>query len=257
VVTRRGRGKTVCARGAWVALLGGPSTSPLEGMQDIAATFEANGFAVAPRVLSDAQCAELEACVSAVDLQGAGTRELLSFEWAQRFARQLRDLPAIAALLGDSRTAIQCTYFAKVSSRNWLVALHQDLSIPVAARAADAPCKAWSEKEGTWFCQPPADFLAQLVAVRVHLDDSTEANGPLRVVPGSHRLGRIASQEVAAHRRRLGEVACVAPRRSLVAMRPLLLHASSKSASEAPRRVLHYVFGPPELPWGLRWKHAF
>jgi len=28
-VTRRGRGKTVCARGAWLALLGGPSTSPL------------------------------------------------------------------------------------------------------------------------------------------------------------------------------------------------------------------------------------
>jgi hypothetical protein len=29
VVTRRGRRKTVCARGAWSALLGGPSTSPL------------------------------------------------------------------------------------------------------------------------------------------------------------------------------------------------------------------------------------
>ena len=30
VVTRRGRWKIVCARGAWWALLGGPSTSPLE-----------------------------------------------------------------------------------------------------------------------------------------------------------------------------------------------------------------------------------
>ena len=225
-------------------------------MQDIA-TFEARGFAVAPEVLSDAQCAGLEAHVGALDLHGAGTRELLSFAWAQQFARQLRELPVLAAWLGGSRTAIQCTYFAKLSSRNWLVTLHQDLSIPVAERAADAPCKAWSEKEGTWFCQPPAEFLAQLVAVRVHLDDSTEANGPLRVVPGSHRLGRIASHEVAAHRRRLGEVACVAPRRSLVAMRPLLLHASSKSSSDAPRRVLHYVFGPSELPWGLGWKHAF
>jgi hypothetical protein len=29
VVTRRESGKTVCARGAWVAPLGGPSTSPL------------------------------------------------------------------------------------------------------------------------------------------------------------------------------------------------------------------------------------
>jgi hypothetical protein len=226
-------------------------------MQIIAATLEASGFAVAPEVLSDAQCAELRAHVGALDFGGAGTRDLLSFDWAQQFARQLRDLLALAPLLGDSRTAIQCTYFAKLSSRNWLVTLHQDLSIPVAEKAADAPCTAWSEKEGTWFCQPPADLLAELVAVRVHLDDSTEANGPLRVVPGSHRLGRIASHEVAAHRRRLGEVACVAPQRSLVAMRPLLLHASSKALSELPRRVLHYVFGPSELPWGLRWKHAF
>jgi hypothetical protein len=35
VVTRRGRGKTVCARGAWVALLGGPSTSPLGTQVDM------------------------------------------------------------------------------------------------------------------------------------------------------------------------------------------------------------------------------
>src|SRR5262249_54891248 len=105
-------------------------------MHDIAAAFEAKGFVVAPRVLSDSQCAELGVCVRAVDVRGAGTRELLSFGWAQGFARQLRDLPALAPLLGDSRTAIQCTYFAKVASRNWLVTLHQDLSVPVAARAA-------------------------------------------------------------------------------------------------------------------------
>ena len=30
---RRGRGKTVCARGAWVLLLGGPSTSPLDAAE--------------------------------------------------------------------------------------------------------------------------------------------------------------------------------------------------------------------------------
>jgi hypothetical protein len=238
------------------ALLRGPSTFALEGMEDVA-TFEARGFSIAPEVLSDAQCAGLDGRVVTLNLRGAGTRELLSFDWAQHFARQLRALPSLAALLGNSSTAIQCTYFAKLPSRNWLVTLHQDLSIPVAKRAADAPCQAWSEKEGTWFCQPPVEFLAQLVAVRVHLDDSTEANGPLRVVPGSHRLGRIASHEVAANRLRLGEVSCVAPRRSIVAMRPLLLHASSKSSSDAPRRVLHYVFGPRALPWGLEWKYAF
>jgi hypothetical protein len=32
-VPRRGRGETLCARSAWSALLGGPSTSPLDGMK--------------------------------------------------------------------------------------------------------------------------------------------------------------------------------------------------------------------------------
>jgi hypothetical protein len=37
----------------------------------------------------------------------------------------------------------------------------------------------------------------------------------------------------------------------------LLLHASSKAgaASASRRRVLHFLFGPRELPRGLRWRH--
>src|SRR5207245_4690274 len=162
----------------------------------------------------------------------------------------------VSALLRDASTAVQCIYFAKSPSRNWLVSLHQDLSIPVRQRMTGTPCAGWSEKEGTWFCQPPLELLSGLLAVRVHLDDSTEQNGPLRVVPGTHRLGRIAPQQAIEHRRQIGEVSCTVPRRGIVAMRPLLLHASSKSIVEAPRRVLHFLFGPAQLPWGLEWKHA-
>ena len=109
----------MCARGSNRARVPGPSTSPLEGM-DRVATFDACGYAIEPSVLSDAEWAHLDAAVRSVDLQGAGTRELLNFEWAQRLARQLRDAPSISGLLGTSRIAIQCTYFAKVASRNWL-----------------------------------------------------------------------------------------------------------------------------------------
>jgi hypothetical protein len=226
-------------------------------MSDLCATFEERGFATAPRLLSEAQCAALEENVARVDVSGAGSREFLHLGWARDLARQLREFPTIRRLLGNSTTAVQCSYFAKHSSRNWLVALHQDLSIPVEARRADVPCHGWSEKDGVWFCQPPLDVLSQLIALRVHIDDCTEANGPLRVIPGSHRLGRIAANEVIVQRELLGEVSCVVARRGILAMRPLLLHASSKSTNTAPRRVLHYLFGPATLPWGLRWKHAF
>jgi hypothetical protein len=226
-------------------------------MQQLSAKFEETGFLVIPDALTEPCCAELDTHVRALDCRGSGTRELLGFDWARELARQLRDLPLIKAILGESRLAVQCTYFPKHSSRNWLVAPHQDLSIPVMERAADARFTGWSEKEGTWFCQPPSDVLSRLVAVRVHLDDNTEGNGPLRVIPGSHRLGRIAIQQIAETRQQLGEVPCLVTRRGIVAIRPLLLHASSKSTVDAPRRVLHFLFGGPDLPAGLRWKHAF
>ncbi len=50
-----------------------------------------------------------------------------------------------------------------------------------------------------------------------------------------------------------GEVTAVVKRGGVLAMRPLLLHASSKALAPSFRRVLHFVFGPPTLPLGLRW----
>jgi len=223
---------------------------------DVAAEFDARGFLVRADVLSEPGCAAVDAELAALGVRGAGTRELLVFGWVQDLAQQLRENPVVSSLLRNADCAVQCTYFAKSQSRNWLVALHQDLSIPVRRRVADCPCAGWSEKEGTWFCQPPTELLSNMVAIRVHLDDSTEQNGPLRVVPGTHRLGRIAPQEALEHRRRFGEASCTVARRGIVAMRPLLLHASSKSIGSVPRRVLHFAFGPALLPWGLQWKHA-
>ncbi len=152
--------------------------------------------------------------------------------------------------------AVQCTYFDKSPSVNWLVPIHQDLSIPVQERIAHPELRGWAEKEGSVFVQPPAAVLEALVVVRLHIDDSGPENGPLRVVPGSHRLGRLPGTEQAALRKGRGEVACVVPRGGVVAMKPLLLHASSKSVSPKPRRVLHYLYGPRKLPFGLAWCRA-
>jgi ectoine hydroxylase-related dioxygenase (phytanoyl-CoA dioxygenase family) len=146
--------------------------------------------------------------------------------------------------------------FDKTLETNWLVALHQDLSIPVKERVDSPQCLAWSVKEGVTFVQPPSPLLAALIAVRVHLDDCRLDNGPLRVIPGSHRYGRLSSEEAQSHRRANGEVACMASRGAALLMRPLLLHASSKAVADMPRRVLHFLFGPQVLPYGLQWHHA-
>ncbi|HEY9106513.1 MAG TPA: phytanoyl-CoA dioxygenase family protein, partial [Roseateles sp.] len=134
------------------------------------------------------------------------------------------------------------------------VAPHQDLAIPVAGRVEHEPLRGWSVKAGRHFVLAPAEVLAQMVALRLHLDDATEADGGLRFVPGSHRGGVLDEAGVGLWRERAGEVAVDAHVGDGLLMRPLVLHASSKASAQGRRRVLHFLFGPRRLPFGLRWR---
>lgn len=195
--------------------------------------------------------------VSAHEDADAGDRELLREPWCAELAMRLRERLAGAGLLAADAVAVQCTLFRKSAGRNWKVALHQDLSIPVAARVEDARLSAWSRKQGGQFVQPPVELLERLLAVRLHLDDCGPGDGPLRVVAGSHRHGRLDAAAAAALRAAHGETECTARRGDLLIMRPLLLHASSKATRpEGRRRVLHFLFGPREPGYALHWSTA-
>src|SRR4030095_10717483 len=88
----------------------------------------------------------------------------------------------------------------------------------------------------------PAHFpfaLRSLLALRVHLDDSNETNGPLRVIPDTHCCGVLTDEQVRERSADSPGAACVVPAGGVIAMRPLIIHASSKSESDLPRRVLH------------------
>jgi len=218
--------------------------------------FDEDGYAIIGGVLSADQCQAVAQHVSESERLRAGTRNLLHDFVCVQVATDLRSSAAIAEQLGVTAVAVQCTLFDKSAERNWLVAWHQDLSIPVGERIPHPQCTGWSEKEGTLFVQPPVSILESLVAVRVHLDDCEAGAGPLRVVPGSHRHGRLSRSEARRQRETSGEVPCLAKRGDALLMRPLLLHASSKATVPSRRRVLHFLFGPAELPYGLRWANA-
>jgi hypothetical protein len=191
--------------------------------------------------------------LASVPPQRAGTRTLLGDPRALELAQALSIEPRLATLLGSAVRAVQCTAFAKTPERNWLVGLHQDLSLPANALCdsadidADADADASAAKEGLRFTQPPPAILEQLVAVRLHLDDCGAADGPLRVVPGSHRDGILDHAAALARRAEHGEVACLLQRGDALVFRPLLLHASSKSTSGRRRGVLHFLFAPASL----------
>lgn len=220
-----------------------------------ATSFESSGFAVVAQVLADAECSKLAERFDAFTDE-AGSRALLELDWCRNLALTLRSNPEIARHLFPDSVAVQCTAFSKRSETNWLVSLHQDLSISVRERVQNPACRGWSNKQGVLFVQPPAAVLESLVAVRVHLDECSAENGALRVVPGSHRMGRLAAEAQAKVRDTSGEQVVPVDRGGALLMRPLLLHASSKATVPDGRRVLHFLFGPRTLPLGLRWHTA-
>jgi hypothetical protein len=213
--------------------------------------FSRDGFVLLPGVLVPEQCASFAVKIEA-SKRVAGARHLLSQDWCVALANQLRHDTRLAALVPADHVAVQCSYFEKSAECNWLVSLHQDLSIPVARKVETPALRGWSEKDGELYVQPPTEVLAQLTAVRLHLDHCGHDDGPLRLVPGSHSDGRLPSGATDGGQ----SVEVTAAAGDALVMRPLLLHASSKSSGFSRRRVLHFVFGPPALPHGLVWRHA-
>jgi ectoine hydroxylase-related dioxygenase (phytanoyl-CoA dioxygenase family) len=218
-------------------------------------SFASDGFALISHVLTQADCDTVAAELDRAPADSPGTRCLLSHAWCGSLAGQLCQHPSISSLIPPGWVAAQCTYFEKSLARNWLVSVHQDLSIPVSERVEHPSLSGWSEKEGSLYVQAPVDLLQQLVAVRLHIDPCGPDDGPLRVVPRSHLLGRLDAEEAARARRATTEVNCLAAPGAALVLRPLVLHSSSKLKGNSRRRVLHFLFGPRSLPHGLRWQH--
>jgi ectoine hydroxylase-related dioxygenase (phytanoyl-CoA dioxygenase family) len=153
------------------------------------------------------------------------------------------DLVTLAArFIGEQPIPFRATLFDKSAVSNWLVTWHQDTALPIRQRVDDAMWGPWSMKAGVLHAIAPASALTMVVALRVHLDDSTQTNGPLRVLPGTHVGGVLTHDEIQRMAAAVTPVACVASAGGVVAMRPLLVHASSKATDNEPRRVLHIEY---------------
>lgn len=226
---------------------------------DFVVTVEREGWAVTPPVIPqlvvDRLIAELSPIALASDARG-GVRNLLDISPAVRALATSLSVRSIAeAVLGPECFAVRAILFDKTPAANWKVIWHQDVTIAVRERADAAGFGPWSEKDGVVHVQPPAELLERMLAVRVHLDDCGRENGPVRVLPRSHRVGRLSAAAIDDWRRGGEPVDCLAERGGILAFRPLLLHASSAATVAAHRRVVHIEFAADELPPPLEW-HA-
>jgi len=172
----------------------------------------------------------------------AGTRHLMRVPEVRHFASDIRLLQIAGTALSTTAVPFRATLFDKSTTANWLVAWHQDTALPLRRRVNAAGWGPWSLKSGICYAHAPADALARVIALRIHLDDNTATNGPLRVLPGTHTLGVLSEDELIRLSRERQVVECLSPAGGVVAMRPLLVHASSKTLDSRRRRVLHIEY---------------
>lgn len=163
-------------------------------------------------------------------------------------------LLALAAELAGSRARlVRATAFDKTGAANWFVPWHQDRTIAVRRRIDAQGFASWTEKDGELHVEPPADVLASMVTLRIHLDDCDADNGPLECVLGSHASGRLDRAGIEHVVTTKPSRLLLAARGDIVAMRPLTVHRSQRALHPRRRRVLHLEFATRDLPHGLAW----
>jgi len=224
---------------------------------------EAKGFAIVPGVLDSNSVARIMEQLREIPRSDStrqrgqsyfGIRNLLSIVPA------LRDLPRSSSIrslvdpiVGQQAQVVCGKFFDKTPEANWKVPWHQDLTIAVRQKKDVVGFTCWTLKAGITHVQPPANVLEEVLALRLHLDATNEESGALKVIPGSHKRGRLSADDIQKIRRETEPVVCSVERGDVLAMRPLLLHSSSVSSNASHRRVIHFEFCSVDLPGGLEW----
>ena len=227
-----------------------------------------DGFTVVPGVFSLAEVKSLTADLTRALAEPRQATFLRSREGRVYAARNVLELwpPAatvwlrpplpdlLRTVLGPRCGLVRGLFFDKPPEQTWSLPWHKDLT--VAVREHRSPAGRFSHptrKAGVPHVEAPQEVLEAMLTLRIHLDDVTEKNGPMQVLPGSHRLGKQLAIDEARSR------PVLLRRGDVLAIRPLVAHNSRSSHPDSRdhRRVLHLEFAAePELPDGHAW-HTF
>lgn len=142
--------------------------------------------------------------------------------------------------------------FDKPAQSNWYVTWHQDMIINVKEKHEVNGYSGWTKKEGFYGVCPPEEVLKNTVTIRIHLDDTTDENGALKILPGSHKK-KLSDEEISLITQNSIPTICEVRSGGIQIIKPLLLHASSKTTNNKNRRVIHLEFNSIKLDGGLEW----
>jgi hypothetical protein len=148
---------------------------------------ERNGFAILPNCLDPNA---LERLRTDFPEGRSSDRNILPLPSVNALATSRSVGEIVEKILGPECFAVRGIFFNKTRLTNWKVVWHQDLTIAVREQRPADGFGPWS--------QPPSFVMSGMLAIRLHLDESDCDNGPLRVIPGTHRHSRLSAAEIAA-----------------------------------------------------------
>jgi hypothetical protein len=216
-------------------------------------TFERDGAERICAAIGVVQLRNLEAVLGDLRPDQAGVR-LHGVRGLKPLLENSGTIGSLAATrLGRECRPVRAILFDKTVATNWSLPWHQDRTIAVCERVEVDGFGPWTTKQGMLHVAPPFAVLAGMVTLRVHLDPVPEANAPLLVAPGSHRLGRIAERDIAEIVRQCGGFMCLADAGDAWIYSTPILHASEASRNPGHRRVLQVDYAGGDLPGGLKW----
>ncbi|MCB1088128.1 MAG: phytanoyl-CoA dioxygenase family protein [Verrucomicrobiae bacterium] len=216
---------------------------------------ETRGFATIPGIFNEDEVEILRREADRVQAE-AGSACVRHLASRSPVYAELSNSRPLRTWLPEEMGLVRGILFDKTPSENWPVRWHQDLTIAVRSRADVDGFGPWSIKEGVVHVQAPVTLLSRMITLRIHLDDTTAANGALMVIPGSHSMGKIDLDSTSAESL-ASPVCCECRPGDILAMSPLIVHASKRSENPDRRRVIHFEYADTSCPGeGLEWHES-
>jgi ectoine hydroxylase-related dioxygenase (phytanoyl-CoA dioxygenase family) len=229
--------------------------------KEIRKTISAEGFTVIDSIYTADQVELMLKAISQVDTSRPTFRKTDDLFAIRQFLKEIPEVfslvfndklkSVIKDIFGSTYFVTKSIYFDKPEQSNWFVAYHQDLTISVDKKKDFPAYGPWTAKQNQFAVQPPLDILEDNFTIRIHLDDTDEYNGALKVIPQSHLKGVYRPETIDWSNEK--EIVCNVRRGGIMIMKPLLLHASNRTTNNNKRRVLHIEFSNRILADGIEW----
>jgi hypothetical protein len=220
----------------------------------MSSALERDGVLVCERILSSDAIDQIRLHFDAINSGRAGSRPFDMPEMIKGLIGPDGSLGALATQqAGRAATPVRVLFFDKTPAANWAVSWHQDRAIAVKQRANVDGYGPWSVKGGVVHVEPPVAVLQNMLTLRLFIDNCGEDNGPLEIVVGSHRHGRLPERELGDAVDRGAVLVACGRAGDVLVMKMLAVHSSKRAASPSHRRVLHIDYSTIDLPAPLEW----